>query len=234
MRDGLSNKSDTVSTENIDNQPSDLQLLRLELFCTTKLEADKSILTLSTAGLGLIVTLLTGDNVTSLLELVIFLLSGLSFLVCSFSILRVFNKNADYIQDVNESPALEKELKILDTVISYSFKAGMGLIVLAALLVSSNNLDKNIKERIKNEQQTKTESTIKSNTSGDQLERCDFNNQTATTTATERQEGLIIVTDNKNKQNNHSDEKEKSWVGSILIVKPQQPQNSEPKDNKKE
>lgn len=224
------------NTENTKSQPSDLDLLRFELFCTTRSESDRSVLTLSTAGLGLIVTLLTGDNVTSVFELVIFLCSGFCFLVCSFSILRVFNKNAEYIQKFNDDPALSKELKILDTVISYSFKAGMGLIVLAALLVSSNNLDKNIKERIKNEQQTKTESTIKSGTSKEQLGRCDFNTQTATTVTaiTERQEGLIIVTDNKNKQNNHSGDEKKSWVGSILIVKPQQPQNSEPKDNKKE
>lgn len=221
------------NTENTKSQPSDLDLLRFELFCTTRSESDRSVLTLSTAGLGLIVTLLTGDNVTSVFELIIFLCSGFCFLVCSFSILRVFNKNAEYIQKFNDDPALIKELKILDIVTSYSFKVGMGLIVLAALIVSSNNLDKNIKERIKNEQQTRTESTIKSGISKEQLGRCDFNTQTATT-VTERQEGLVFMTDNKNKQNNPSGDEKKSWVDSISIVKPQQPQNSEPKDDKKE
>ncbi|PSU88915.1 hypothetical protein C0W42_11295 [Photobacterium kishitanii] len=191
----MSNKvdtTDTTDTTDTDNQPSAEQLLRVELFCTTRLESDKSILTLSTAGLGLIVTLLTGDNVTSVFELVVFLLSGLSFLVCSFSILRVFKKNADYIQDFNEDAAIVRELQILDIVTSYSFKAGMAFIVLAALIVSSNNLDKNMRERVKNEQSANTEQTTRAKLREEKLGRDEFNTQqtptisaAATATATE-------------------------------------------------
>lgn len=124
------------------------KLLRFELFCTTRLEADKSLLALSSAGVGLIVTLLTGDNLASIYELLLFLFGAISFGACILTVLAIFNGNATYIQS---SKSDGRMLAILDKVARYSFFIGIALTSLAAVLVSVNNLTSNLKEQMTDE-----------------------------------------------------------------------------------
>ncbi|ENM5784938.1 hypothetical protein QSX70_000354 [Vibrio metoecus] len=124
------------------------KLLRFELFCTTRLEADKSLLALSSAGVGLIVTLLTGDNLASIYELLLFLFGAISFGACILTVLAIFNGNATYIQSSNSDGRM---LAILDKVARYSFFIGIALTSLAAVLVSVNNLTSNLKEQMTDE-----------------------------------------------------------------------------------
>lgn len=124
------------------------RLLRFELFCTTRLEADKSLLALSSAGVGLIVTLLTGDNLASIYELLLFLLGAISFGVCIFAVLAIFQGNAKYIQSNQSDGSL---LALLDKTARASFALGIALTAFAAVLVSVNNLTSNLKEQLKDE-----------------------------------------------------------------------------------
>ena len=63
----------------------------------TRLERDKSILTISAGGLGLLITILTAFGVNNKVELIIFFLAILCFLTAIILIVIVFTRNASYL-----------------------------------------------------------------------------------------------------------------------------------------
>ncbi|MGC9491547.1 hypothetical protein, partial [Vibrio genomosp. F10] len=66
----------------------------------TKFELDKSLLTLSTGAIGLLVTLLTTVGASSVEGLVLYFVALLCFLVCVISILLVFKRNAKHLEGI--------------------------------------------------------------------------------------------------------------------------------------
>lgn len=69
----------------------------------TKLERDKSILTISAGTIGLMITLscsFLGDNSFSWAAFILFLISTIFFAVTIVCSIIIFNKNADYIEHV--------------------------------------------------------------------------------------------------------------------------------------
>ena len=92
----------------------------------TKFELDKSLLTLSTGAIGLLVTLLTTIGATSVEGLVLYFVALLSFLVCVVSILLVFKRNAKHLEGiVSETESSDPLLKSLDTSATISFVFGV-------------------------------------------------------------------------------------------------------------
>jgi hypothetical protein len=93
-------------------------------FYNTKMEKDKSILTLSVAGIGFLITLLGFHKGLGIIHMVFFLLSALSFLVSIYFVINIFEKNSDYIIDLTRSVDVrvkECKLQMLDDIVIKSF-----------------------------------------------------------------------------------------------------------------
>ncbi|WP_429070343.1 hypothetical protein [Aeromonas dhakensis] len=86
-------------------------------FYNTAMEKDKSILTLSVAGIGFLVTLLNLSKTIGYVNYTIFILAALCFLISIYCILSIFDKNADYMLDIAQDRDVtlkEYKLKKLD------------------------------------------------------------------------------------------------------------------------
>ncbi|MDG3424718.1 hypothetical protein P5E72_24885, partial [Vibrio parahaemolyticus] len=79
-------------------------------FYNTKLEKDKSILTLSVAGLGFLITFTNVAEKLGAFAYVAFLLAALAYLFCVFNVITIFEKNALYIIEVTTDPDKASEL----------------------------------------------------------------------------------------------------------------------------
>lgn len=203
------------------------RLLRTELFCTTRLEADKSLLVLSSAGVGLIVTLLTGDNLASMYELLLFLLGATFFGVCIFAVLAIFQGNAKYIQSPQSDGS---SLVLLDKTAKATFALGIAFTAFAAVSVSVNNLTSNLKEQLKDEpRQIESKQAPQEHQFQGQLGRSERNtSQTSTqehseaTSKSIRQERQRVKESNTMTNYNITDpQKEpikKSWEGANNIL----------------
>ena len=88
------------------------------------LEHDKSLLTLSAGGIGLLITLMTTIGIHSIESLILYTLSLISFATCLFSVLYIFRKNKKYLERMlkKESPF---DLSFLDTIAMSSFVLGV-------------------------------------------------------------------------------------------------------------
>ena len=76
----------------------------------TTIERDKSLLTLSVAGLGLLLTLSQTSGPKSLIFIVCILLSAIGFLISTFCLIDIFKKNKLIIEAIlNNEPEWEKE-----------------------------------------------------------------------------------------------------------------------------
>lgn len=91
----------------------------------TALERDKSLLALSIAGLGFLLTLMP-TVVNSITALIFYYLAALALLVCVLSVLLIFQRNKKHIENVlNEKKYDDKWLKMLDNVAMWSFMLGV-------------------------------------------------------------------------------------------------------------
>ncbi|MBN1823517.1 MAG: hypothetical protein JW803_04270 [Endomicrobiales bacterium] len=117
-----------------------------------RMERDKSLLVLSSGGIGLVVALTSFDGNT--LVFIFSILSLLSFLTTIWNCLSVFKCNTDYLEKVinddENSSVLENKLRHKDAVIKYSFMFG---IIFAILLKYSPLLVNNQKSTTLNEKE---------------------------------------------------------------------------------
>lgn len=111
--------------------PKDVEFYaaQAQAWFNTALEHDKSILTLSTAGVGLLVTLLTTIGAHTCLQRFLFALALLAFVVSSVAVLRIFAKNKSYLEDLvaNGKSASESRLRQLDVLAIMAFALGVAL-----------------------------------------------------------------------------------------------------------
>lgn len=93
----------------------------------TRIEHDKSLLTLSAGGVGLLITLITTIGVSSAEGLVLYILAMFSFVVCLGAILIIFKKNSVHIEDAlkSEMPLSDPLLAKLDNIAILAFAAGI-------------------------------------------------------------------------------------------------------------
>ena len=105
----------------------------IQAWYTTKMELDKSILTLSSAAIGLLITFKKNFVIYGVFQSCLYVVSLLSFLAAIVVSLMIFSKNAEYIKNVIKSDSYKSDGKLgkLDTTLKLLFGAG---IVLAALL----------------------------------------------------------------------------------------------------
>ncbi|WIG82415.1 hypothetical protein KFZ68_07015 [Photobacterium damselae] len=95
-------------------------------FYATKLERDKHLFSISSAGLGFLITLATTIGFSDIYAITVFFLAIVSFLVCICAVLYIFTANADHLVSVMEgSSESSKLLSRLDFTALLSFVLGM-------------------------------------------------------------------------------------------------------------
>jgi len=99
----------------------------------TALEHDKSILTLSAAGIGLLVTLLTTTGISGAALLSLYIASVVSFLLSICGVLLIFKRNKYHIEQIisGKSKDADAVLSKLDTLVILAFAFG---VVFSALI----------------------------------------------------------------------------------------------------
>ena len=92
----------------------------------TRFEHDKSLLTLSVAAIGLLVTLASTIGITSHCLLFFYVLALCCFVIYLISLLCVFKRNSKHLEDVvNGLDDGDKMLEILDKISFGSFISGV-------------------------------------------------------------------------------------------------------------
>lgn len=124
-------------------------------FYNTSMEKDKSILTLSVAGIGFLVTLLNLSKTINYIDFSLFILAAISFLVSIYCVITLFGKNADYIVDLTQGRDIalkEYRLQQLDKWAIRSFY--LAIIVSIILGVSTSTSLIKHEERVMSEKET--------------------------------------------------------------------------------
>ncbi len=117
-------------------------------FYSTKLEKDKSILTLSVAGLGFLVTFINFTSIFKPYEFIFFLIAAVCFMVCILNVVKIFDKNAEYIvlltTDAGGIEEKEAELKKLDKWAIKSFYLGIVMAFALGACTAMSNSNKEV------------------------------------------------------------------------------------------
>lgn len=93
---------------------------------STSMEHDKSLLTLSAGGIGLLITLLTKFEVYADTVRMLYIVAILSFCICLVSVLFIFKGNRKHLENIIHTNAIDdKVLKRLDGIALWSFGAGV-------------------------------------------------------------------------------------------------------------
>lgn len=105
---------------------------------STNMERDKAILTLSSAGIGLIVTLLTTVGVSNLLNAFLLASAIIAFLAAIWFAIIIFEFNGDYLDaDLDEDEPRrrleQRRLRKIDRCIKWSFVVGALLLISAGI-----------------------------------------------------------------------------------------------------
>lgn len=109
---------------------------------STSFELDKSILTLSAAGIGLLIGLVSSKGVSSIESLLMYLLALLFFTVSLLVVLLILKLNRNHISDIIQEKANEsKNLANFDTIAVGSFALGVLFSVLLGIVFCVNSYE---------------------------------------------------------------------------------------------
>lgn len=100
--------------------------VNLAAWHTTRLERDKSLLTLSAGGIAILVTLLTAVGIRSIESLLLFTLALAAFVLSLIAVLWIFSRNSTHIEDaVYRGVSHDPVLAALDVFAVSTFVAGV-------------------------------------------------------------------------------------------------------------
>jgi hypothetical protein len=92
----------------------------------TRLEHDKSLLTLSSAGIGLLIALVQKVEINFKFGVVVYAMALLSFVLCLITVLLIYRRNSRHLEDiVAGKTSSSRLLSIADGVALYSFMLGV-------------------------------------------------------------------------------------------------------------
>ncbi len=124
-------------------QNNDFNAAALNAWFATKLERDKHLFSISSVGLGLLVTLATTIAFNSIYSAIMFCLAVFAFLACICAVLWIFNANADHLEKaVAGSDEPSQLLSILDRTAWISFLLGMVFSVILGVFSAIDNVNK--------------------------------------------------------------------------------------------
>jgi hypothetical protein len=102
-----------------------------------RMERDRSVLALSTAGAGLMVSLLTTTTVWSSFQFWLQVCGGLSFAASILAAVAIFHCNAQYLRSVLlKKDDGSKKLRVLDAIMLMGFVVGIVLATGAAIVAA--------------------------------------------------------------------------------------------------
>lgn len=112
---------------------------------TTRMEKDKAILTLSTAGIGVLVSFFNNISYTNITALILYVLALIFFILAIISGISILSENANYCEYVicEETPKNNKLINILDYSLMYNFIFGL---IVSIILSFSLIYEKHLKE----------------------------------------------------------------------------------------
>ena len=149
-----------TSTANTETQAlNEQQAKKIEFYSesvaawyNSRLEHDKSLLTLSAAGVGALVALLTTIGVKGKIEFAMYVFALASFLTCIFSTLFIFKHNSTYIEKVIQDKAETSDptLSKLDQAALWSFLVGVTLTAGIGLIAAFNSSGESMAKETKN------------------------------------------------------------------------------------
>lgn len=119
------------------NDPKDVQYYGALVngWIQTRMEKDKSLLTLSGGAIALLVTLLTALKTITFPQLIVMVAAIISFIVALFCLIAIFHLNANHLENVSKNREKRNHvLHGLDTIAIIGFSLGIVLSLIAALL----------------------------------------------------------------------------------------------------
>lgn len=140
-------------------------LLR-QSWVTSSFEKDKSILTVSSAGIGLLITLASAFPIKDKITLFVFMAATLAFMIAVCAAIWIFSENRKVVlEQLHPEKSVRCIAKTLDRLLIYSFLTGLILSTFLAILVAVDSyVDFNIQEEIKkmSEKESSKHSVIQS------------------------------------------------------------------------
>jgi hypothetical protein len=116
---------------------------------TISLERDKSLLTLSIAAIGLLITLITKTEIVSTCAiLIMFVLSMLSFFLCAFFVLKGMRENSSDIAKFLKNQEREKKGEFLHDLADWAFFAGIILFIFIGIFSAINSYEENSRKNL--------------------------------------------------------------------------------------
>ncbi len=140
-KESANNSSDGLSKKEVN------QLSRIEFnsqsyasFYNTTMEKDKSILTLSVAGIGFLITLLKLTSVIQVYDMAFFSVATLSFLVAIYCVITIFGKNASFIIELTNGKDVQVKQYQLDQLDKWLIRSFyLGILMSLALGISTSS-----------------------------------------------------------------------------------------------
>jgi succinate dehydrogenase/fumarate reductase cytochrome b subunit len=113
----------------------------LSAYTENSFEKDRSLLTLSSGAIGLLITLLTSVGINSVAELVLYILSFLAFGACIVLLLHVFTSNRELLLKIaNEEKIVDNKLQKLDQTVFVLFLVGIVLFFSIGVISGVNQI----------------------------------------------------------------------------------------------
>lgn len=156
--------------------PQDIEYLKsIEFYASsvnawfgTSLEHDKSVLTLSAGGIGLLITLLTTVGLSSAEALVLYIFAIFCFLVALISVLLVFRLNRIHIKQIlaGEQTGEDPKLAKIDAVVLWSFCLGMLFATIIGISSAINSYSQQGEKMTKDTKNTAQPGLLKESVNG--------------------------------------------------------------------
>jgi uncharacterized membrane protein len=125
-----------------DPNQSEWYAANLAAWFATRLEHDKSLLTLSAGGIGLLITLVSTVGIHSAESLILYILAFIAFVVCLAAVLWIFKRNSTHIEDVvTRRVRNDPWLTVLDNVAISAFLAGVILSCIIGVAAAVRSLE---------------------------------------------------------------------------------------------
>lgn len=142
MRRGYISKKKSEQTKELFNKNTEFYSATVNAWFNTRFEHDKSLLTLSAGGIGLLITLISTIGISSRTTLALYTLSIISFITSLCVLLWIFKRNAKHLEDIVSNTATsDKFLQNLDSIAIYSFILGIILAFALGFITALNKLN---------------------------------------------------------------------------------------------
>jgi len=127
----------------------------VQAWINTRMECDKSLLTLSAAALGLIVTLITSVGINSILLAIFYTASVFFFLFALIVGIKIFRWNSEYLEKIakdeqEEEECWEKCLKKWDKRLFWSFIAGVSFMLIVGIIYGKDHFNQSRCDEMEN------------------------------------------------------------------------------------